>query len=320
VAEPERVTGARVSVGIPTYNRAAKLARAIESVLAQTYADVELVISDNASSDGTQALCEKIAAREPRVRYLRAGSNRGPTANFNALFGELRGEYALLLSDDDWLDENYVEQCLAELRRRADLVLVCGRARYLRDGAVVSSGVAMQLDSTSAPRRVLRYLREVDENGLFYGMMPLAVLQRAAPLRNVLGNDWLLVAGVAAQGQAATIDAAAINRELGGTSADFGRLAATLGLPRWQARVPHLVIAWEAVRDAGGRSQAFRGLGVAERASVALRAPFAVIRWRSLAWHMTMPTFAALEGRRGLRWLWRAYDRIARMLGAGRAN
>jgi Glycosyl transferase family 2 len=320
VAEPERLTGARVSVGIPTHNRAAKLARAIESVLTQSYGDLELVVSDNASSDGTQTLCEELAARDPRIRYLRSDSNRGPTANFNTLFDELRGEYALLLSDDDWLDETYVEECLAELGARADLALVCGRARYLRDGVVVARGNPMQLDSHSPAKRVLRYLREVDENGLFYGLMPLTVLQQAAPLRNVLGNDWLLVAGVAAQGQAATIDSTAINRELDGTSADFGRLAATLGLPRWQARIPHLVIAWEMVKDAAARSQAFRELSVAERASVALRAPFAVIRWRSLAWHMTMPAFAALERRRGARWLWLAYQRLTRLLGAGHSD
>ena len=117
-ARQETVDEPLVSVGIPTYNRAEKLTRAIESVLAQTYTNFELVISDNASSDGTQALCERLAARQSRVRYLRADTNRGPTANFNTLFGDLRGEYVLLLSDDDWLDEGYVEECLTDLRRR----------------------------------------------------------------------------------------------------------------------------------------------------------------------------------------------------------
>jgi Glycosyl transferase family 2 len=309
-----------VSVGIPTFNRAAKLARAADSVLAQTLADIELVISDNASSDDTESICRALAERDARVRYLRSHVNRGPTANFNALFEELRGDHVMLLSDDDWLDNDYVAECLAELNRRLELVLVCGRARYLRDQSVVREGVDMQLDQDSPVRRVISYLSEVDENGVFYGLMSRAVLQRAAPMRNVLGNDWLLVAAVAAQGKVATITTTAVNRELGGTSADFGRIAATLQLPRWQARTPHLVMAWEMLRDITGRAPIYRELSLGERCMLAVLAPFAVIRWRSLAWHLTMPTFATFERRRGTRWLWRAYRRLTRLLGAGRSG
>jgi glycosyltransferase involved in cell wall biosynthesis len=289
-------------------------------VLIQTHRQLELVISDNASSDETESLARALAERDARVRYLRSPVNRGPTANFNALFGELRGDWVMLLSDDDWLDDDYLATCLSELRARSELVLVCGRARYFRDGVVVSEGVEMQLDEDSAARRVSKYLREVDENGVFYGLMSRAVLQRAAPLRNVLGNDWLLAAAIAAQGKIATITSTAINRELDGTSADFARLAVTLQLPRWQARVPHLVIAWEVLCDVGWRTSVYRGLTRPGRLRLAFLAPWAAIRWRSLAWHLTMPTFAALGKRRGTRWLWRVYVRLTRMLGAGRSS
>jgi glycosyltransferase involved in cell wall biosynthesis len=304
-----------VSVGIPTFNRAAKLTRAVESVLAQTHRNLELVISDNASDDGTETFCRTLCEREGRVRYLRSPFNLGPTANFNILFGELRGDYAMLLSDDDWLDHSYIASCLAVLDRRPGHVLVCGIAHYLRDGVVVGEGVDLQLEDDSPNRRVLAYLRDVDENGVFYGLMPRAVLQRAAPLRNVLGNDWLLAAAIAAQGKVATIRATAIKRELDGTSGDFAKLTATLGLPSWQARIPHLVIACEVLADVGWRSPAYRDLPILGRARLALTAPLAAIRWRSLVWHMTMPSFAAIGKRRGGRWVWRLYKRIARLFG-----
>jgi hypothetical protein len=163
---------------------------------------------------------------------------------------------------------------------------------------------------------VVHYLREVDENGVFYGLMPRAVLLRAAPLRNVLGNDWLLAAGVAAQGKIATITTTAINRELDGTSADFARLARTLGLPPWQARIPHLVIAWQVLKDIGWRAPAYRELPISARARLALAGPLAAIRWRSLAWHIATPAFAAIGRRPDGRWLWRAYDWLIRRLGA----
>jgi hypothetical protein len=304
-----------VSIGIPTYNRAAKLARAVESALAQTHRNLELVISDNASGDETEAICRAFCEQDPRVRYLRSPVNHGPTANFNTLFGELRGDYLMLLSDDDWLDDSYVASCLDELNRRPGHVLACGIAHYVRNGSVVREGVDMQLDDDSPNRRVLTYMREVDENGVFYGLMPRAVLRRAAPLRNVLGNDWLFAAAIAVQGKVATTHATTINRELGGTSADFAKLATTLELPAWQARIPHLVIAGEVLKDIGWRAPAYSDLPVLARVSLALTAPVAAIRWRSLAWHMTMPTFAALGKQRGGRWLWRLYKRIAGLFG-----
>jgi glycosyltransferase involved in cell wall biosynthesis len=310
------VTEPLVSIGIPTYNRANKLARAAGSVLAQTHHNVELVISDNASVDDTKALCHRLCEQDSRVRYLRSPINRGPTANFNILFEEMRGDYTMVLSDDDWLDDDYIANCLAELRRRPELVLVCGIAHYLSDDLAVKEGVEMQLDDDSPARRVLAYLRNVDENGVFYGLMPQAVLRHAAPLRNMLGNDWLLAAAVIAQGKVAMIHTTAINRELGGTSADFSKLTRTLGLPHWQARIPHLVIAGEVLKDTGWRSPVYRDLPVLARVRLALTAPVAAIRWRSLAWHMTMPTFAAIGQRRGGRWLWNAYLSFTRRMGA----
>ena len=176
----------------------------------------------------------------------------------------------------------------------------------------------MQLAQYTPSRRVVAYIRAVDENGLFYGLMARNVLRGAAPLRNAVGNDWLLAAAILAQGKATTLTSTSINRELDGTSADFAKLTATLGLPRWQARVPHLVIAWELFADIGWRAPAYRELTLPTRTLLAYRAAWAAIHWRSLVWHITMPTFAALGKKRWGGWLWRAYLRVTRVAGAGR--
>jgi glycosyltransferase involved in cell wall biosynthesis len=271
-----------LSVGIPTFQRADKLERAVKSVLNQTHRNIELVISDNASEDHTEALCRALCARDPRVRYLRSSVNRGPTANFNTVFDELCGDYTMVLSDDDWLDPDYLSSCLAELRLRPDLVLACGIGRYVRDGQMMRQGVEMQLEQDTPSQRIIAYVRAVDENGLFYGLMARNVLRMAAPLRNVLGNDWLVAAAIVVQGKATTLTSTSINRELDGTSADFAKLTATLGLPGWQARVPHLVIAWELLADVGWRAPAYRDLTRLERTLLACRAAWTAIRWRSL--------------------------------------
>ena len=309
-----------ISVGIPTFNRAALLVRAAESVLAQTHTNLELLISDNASTDETQLRCRELCERDPRVRYLRAPANGGPTANFNVLFAELQGDYAMVLSDDDWLDEGYLEACLSEIESRPELALVCGRGRYWRDGQEVRRGADIQLVQPSPEERITTYIRQVDENGVFYGLMRREVMRRATPMPNVMGNDWLVSAAVAMQGGIATIEDTAINRELGGTSADFPRLARTLGLPSWQARVPHLVIAWQVINDILRRGEVYRELPMPARARLALRAGWAAISWRSLAWHLTMPTFQAAEQHRSTRWMGSVYGRVTRMLGAGRTD
>jgi glycosyltransferase involved in cell wall biosynthesis len=172
-----------VSICIPTYQRAATLARALDSALAQTHPRLEVVISDNASGDGTAELCRAVAAADARVRYLRQERNLGPTANFNALFAACRGDYVLMLADDDWLDPGYVAACLAALRADPGAALIAGVARYWRDGHYAFPGVVHEHRQSDPAARVLAYLTAVDDNGVFYGLMPRAVLERASPAR-----------------------------------------------------------------------------------------------------------------------------------------
>lgn len=101
-AEPEARPGPTVSVIIPTWNRAATLPRAIDSVLGQTFGDFELLIVDDGSTDGTAGVVE--AMNDPRIRLLRQPHNQGVGAARNRGLHEARGEFiAFLDSDDEWL-------------------------------------------------------------------------------------------------------------------------------------------------------------------------------------------------------------------------
>ena len=106
----------RISVGIPTRNRAHYVSRAIRSVLNQTYSNVEVVVSDNASTDGTPDALEEFSS-DPRVVVLHQKTNIGLTGNFNACLGRVTGEYFLMLSDDDFLDPRALEQLLGPFHR-----------------------------------------------------------------------------------------------------------------------------------------------------------------------------------------------------------
>ncbi|WP_298459849.1 glycosyltransferase [uncultured Cellulomonas sp.] len=107
-----------VSIGMPAYNAEAFIVPAIESLLAQTVTDLEVVVSDNGSTDATERLCREIAARDPRLRYVRQPVNRGGAANFAAVF-DLRHPDALYFkwaAADDVHEPGYLAAVLDVLR------------------------------------------------------------------------------------------------------------------------------------------------------------------------------------------------------------
>jgi glycosyltransferase involved in cell wall biosynthesis len=121
----------RVSIAVPVYNGQAYLRQALDSLLAQTYTDYEIIISDNASADATEAICREYVARDPRVRYVRQEQNRGAAWNFNYAFGLARGAYFRWHAHDDMVEPTYLAQCVAALDRDQRVVVAYPRTRVV---------------------------------------------------------------------------------------------------------------------------------------------------------------------------------------------
>ena len=120
-----------VSVGIPVYNGADFLGAAIESHLAQTFGDFELVISDNASTDDTEELCRRYADEDPRVRYIRQAENIGANANYNEVTRLARAPYFRWAADDDILAPAYLEETYKLLSGDESAVLCHSQTTYI---------------------------------------------------------------------------------------------------------------------------------------------------------------------------------------------
>ena len=118
-----------VSICIPAYNHARFLGAAIESALAQTVKDCEIVVSDNRSTDDTQSVVSALTARDSRIRYELAPAHIGMAENFNRCWGLARGRYVKFLCADDSLEPSCVERLLAPLRSQEVALAAC--ARYL---------------------------------------------------------------------------------------------------------------------------------------------------------------------------------------------
>jgi hypothetical protein len=237
-----------VSIGLPTYNRAASLGKAVDSVLAQTHRDVELIASDNASTDRTEDLCRDRAARDGRLRYIRQAVNRGPTANFGAVLEAARGEYFMWLSDDDWLDANYVAACLEALAARPGITLAGGRCRhYDASGRFLTEDVATNITQAGAADRLIAYFADVNYNSIFYGLMPTSLVRQHG-MRNALAADWMVVAGMLVHGHAVTVEQTRVHRTVGGTSKSVRNIARVLGLPLRHWIAPEFAIAFNSAR------------------------------------------------------------------------
>jgi glycosyltransferase involved in cell wall biosynthesis len=108
----------RVSIGLPTYNRPELLALVLESFRRQTFADFELIISDNASpNDEVRQLCERYANTDSRFRYIRQPVNQGVERNFWYVYDQARAPLFLWASDDDLWPTDFLERGVAALDR-----------------------------------------------------------------------------------------------------------------------------------------------------------------------------------------------------------
>lgn len=120
-----------VTVGIPVFNGARFIRQAIESVLAQTFTDYELLISDNASVDGTAAICGEYAANDKRIKFVQQERNQGPFWNLRFVTERATGRLLVWLAHDDALHRLFLEECIAYLDRNPRAVMVSGDFRIV---------------------------------------------------------------------------------------------------------------------------------------------------------------------------------------------
>lgn len=129
-----------ISIGLPVFNGERFLSDALNSLIAQTFKDFEIIICDNASTDGTHAICRAYAARDRRIRYYRQNENVGAARNYNECFRRSVGRYFKWAAHDDMIEQTFLERCLKRLEDDSSLAIVFCRMRevdqlgnYLRD-------------------------------------------------------------------------------------------------------------------------------------------------------------------------------------------
>jgi hypothetical protein len=177
------------------------------------------------------------------------------------------------------------------LEQSPQVELASGQARYYHDGAFAFIGKELSVITSPGWLRLALYYWQVTDNGVFYGLMRTDTVRRVR-FENVLGGDWLLIARIAAAGNIVTSTAAAVHRELGGTSHSHGNTARTLGLPALQAVFPKLTLALNAGRDVAVGGYPFDSRSTRRWPLAAL--VFGLMLLKALVAHLA---YAAMRGR-----------------------
>ena len=123
-----------VSIGVPVFNGEKGLAVALDSLIAQDYPNLEIIISDNGSTDSTPEICAEYVRKDHRFRYYRSEKNRGCTWNFNRVFELSSGKYFMWAAHDDHREPLFVSECVEKMENSLNAVLCHAQTAMLVEG------------------------------------------------------------------------------------------------------------------------------------------------------------------------------------------
>ena len=198
----------KVSVGIPAFNSEKWIDAAIESILSQSLGDLELIISDNASTDGTYGICERFARADSRVRLLRNERNLGANRNFRAVFAVAQGTYFKWAASSDWCAPTFIEKCVLALERDRTAVLACPRTAIFEHTLDTAQAYDhdIELLSPEPAARFVELLSTLRLNNVMNGLICRDALSRASRLGVYMSADVVLASELALMGRFLRID------------------------------------------------------------------------------------------------------------------
>jgi glycosyltransferase involved in cell wall biosynthesis len=191
-----------VTIGVAAFNIEYYLRGAFDGILAQDFADFEVVVCDNGSTDNTWAICEEYAAKDQRWRIHRNPTNLGLSGNFRRIVELAQGEYFRWTAHDDRMAPTTLSRCVAALDAHPEAVLAYPRGRVIdEDGAVLFECPGEpDIHGRTASRRVVEAMDALTFCNAMFGVMRLDVLRRTRLLGKLSASDNTLLLELAARG------------------------------------------------------------------------------------------------------------------------
>jgi len=187
-----------VSIGVPVYNGEKYIRQALDGLIAQTYQNFEIIISDNASTDNTKNICLEYINRDNRISYYGNEINIGATENFNRLVKLAKGKYFMWAAADDIFLPKFIEKCVEKMEEEPSLILCYSSLRFIDEKGQVIKNVNYDLydnPNLSDHDMEARLKKWWGRNGWYavYGLYRLDILCSSNLFMNVYGGDVLFI-------------------------------------------------------------------------------------------------------------------------------
>ena len=223
-----------VTIGLPTYNRPVGLQKCLQTILQQTYSNLEIIISDNCSTDkAVQQVIQEYATKDSRIKHFRQDENVGLEENFNFVFKKASANYFTWMSDDDYFDDNYIDECVQFLQDHPDHVLCSGIAKYYSGDRFLFDEKMFRVDQRNPVARLFSYFSKVEKNGNFDGVFRNELL-KGKPIGVHVGCDWSFMARLAVLGKLSYVNTTSYHRSIEGNSGTRKKMVKKFRVNRFQ--------------------------------------------------------------------------------------
>ena len=192
-----------VAVGVPVFNEEANLPAVLDSLLAQDYERLQIIVCDNGSTDGTLAVAEEYAARDGRIEVHGSDENRGATFNFNRCFELARADYFTWASGHDVRMPEAIRRCVEALQGDPGLVLCYPSSVWRRHDGTAEPVLDDGIDTSGlpAPLRLRRTIERLQNCNAVHGVIRSEALAATRLFRSCVGSDHVVLAELSLRGE-----------------------------------------------------------------------------------------------------------------------
>ncbi len=226
-----------VSIGCPVYNAQGSIEHALDSVIDQEFKDFELIISDNASTDGTEKICERYAKKDNRIRYYRNETNIGVSPNHNRVFELATGKYFCWIGDDVVFLPGMLNRCVEVIMQAPPSVALVYPRCHMVDEANLLEGIrhrSIECKNPQPHRRLAMVLKRVIMVNQLYGLVVTETMRKTSLEQSFASSDHILLAELAMLGEIWEIPQTLVRRTI---DAGKGTAAASRDRKKWNTWV-----------------------------------------------------------------------------------
>ena len=185
----------KVSIGLPVYNGDLYIEEAIESILNQTYKNIELIICDNASNDRTEIICNRYAKKDKRIFYHRQKHNYGAAKNYNDTFMFASGKYFKWISHDDICENSFIAKCVNILEQDTNIALCYPKTVLIDDNGntIRSYEDNLHLVTDKPFKRIYKFEKNIYLCNAVFGVIRSDILKQTGLIGKYIGSDEVLL-------------------------------------------------------------------------------------------------------------------------------